>query len=54
VSDGPGKEKVMSDRRFGAIFGIGAAIFIIAVTYFGSLLPVPENWVAGQAMPGNE
>lgn len=43
----------MSERLFGAIFAIVVAIFITAVSYFSTLLPVPDNWVPGQAMPEN-
>ena len=41
----------MSDGLSGFILAICAAIFIVAVSYVGSTLPVPDNWVAGQAMP---
>ena len=44
----------MSDGWFGVIFAIGAMIFIVAVSYIGSTLPVPDNLVAGQAMVVDE
>ncbi len=44
----------MSERIFGVIFAISAAILIAAISYSATLLPVPDNWVAGQAMPIDE
>ena len=45
---------LMSERKFGLIFGLAIAIFIAAVSYFGGKIPVPKNFVAGQAMVLND
>ena len=41
---------MMTERKFGIIFAICAGIFIASVSYFGGMLPVPKNFVVGQAM----
>lgn len=41
----------MSNGVAGFVLAACIAIFIAFVSYLGSTLPVPDNWVAGQAMP---